>query len=378
MKNKYVLFMWFILFLVTACQGTDGDIKELPTPSETNTPFRPAVMTHTLTVTPSPQPTITNTSTSTAIPAPTQTPSREVVLAAVGDLMFARTIGTQLDEQGAGVPFANVTGVFFQADLVIGNLECAIGLRGTPEAKSYRFEAPPVAAEALAQGGFDLVSLANNHILDYGLEGLEDTYRYLGEQGILTVGAGWNSEQARAPVVLERNGLRIAILAYVDVPVESRSKFDVRQWEAQDQKAGIAWLNIEEMKADIAAARTEADVVIVMFHNGWENRSAPNQFQPVQAYAAIDAGAALVIGSHPHVLQGVERYHGGIIFYSLGNFVFDDFYYPANYSVILLVKLNLEGVVSYDLVPVVLENGIPHLATAEEGNFILKMVPEIP
>lgn len=342
-----------------------------PTWMMTVTPLPPTV-TATVTFTPSLTPTVTLTPTETITATPT--PSREVVLAAVGDMMLARTIGNRLQSQGGEVIFGKVSHLLQAADLAVGNLECAIGLRGEPQPKSYRFLAPPVAALALSQAGFDVLSLANNHILDYGLEGFEDTLRYLGVQGIWTVGAGWNADQARAPLILERNGLRVAFLAYVDVPVESRSKFNTRTWEAAAEKAGVAWLHTSHVAEDVAAARQEADVVVVLFHNGWENRSEPNDFQRLQARTAIDAGAALVIGSHPHVLQEVEEYHGGLILYSLGNFVFDDFVMPANYSVIFSIRLTPAGVAGYSWEGVVLEDGIPRLADEVETARIRKIL----
>jgi poly-gamma-glutamate capsule biosynthesis protein CapA/YwtB (metallophosphatase superfamily) len=236
-----------------------------------------------------------------------------------------------------------------------------------PEDKSYTLKAPPAAAAALQSGRFDLVSLANNHAMDYGFEGLQETQRILDQVGVASVGAGVNFDQAHAPLILSRNGLRMAFLAYADVP-EERDGFDAHQWIATESTPGIAWADPNQIALDVTAARQKADVVIVMLHAGIEiaeYMSIITTDQRLQAYAAIDAGAALVIGSHPHQLESIELYHGGLIAYSLGNFVFDDYRGIANASIILQVRLTKAGFQDYDYVPVLIDNGLPHVITPE-------------
>jgi len=228
--------------------------------------------------------------------------------------------------------------------------------------------------QALALAGVDVVSLANNHALDFGFEALADTQQLLAERSIAFAGAGPNEAAARAPVIVERNGLRVAFLAYVDVPVETRTGFDTRQWIATADTPGVAWADAEHMAADVAAARARADVVIVLLHFGLEGRPQITAAQRAQAHAAIDAGAALVLGAHPHVLQPVEQYRGGLIAYSLGNFVFEGFTFPENYSAIFTATLTREGVGEYGWIPVVVEAGLPRLATPDEATNILALV----
>jgi poly-gamma-glutamate synthesis protein (capsule biosynthesis protein) len=292
--------------------------------------------------------------------------SGRVTLDAVGDIMLGRTVGDQVLTKGPQVVFAGVQSILDAADIRVGNLECALTDLGTPAHKLYTLRAPPAAAKALSLGKFDVVSLANNHAMDYGYEGLSDAQKTLGQAGIATVGAGANFDQAHTPVFLQRNGLRLAFLAYVDVPVE-RDGFDTRTWVASASQPGIAWADPDQIKADVSAARLKADLVIVLLHSGIEiNTYLPNisDNQRLEAHAAIDAGAALVIGSHPHFLQSIERYHGGLIAYSLGNFVFDDYQGVADATIILRVTLTRLGVQSYDTVPVLIENGLPHVITA--------------
>lgn len=323
------------------------------TPTPTATPATPVP-------TPPPPPAATASPTPTPTATPTPVPAR-VLLAAVGDVMPGRSVGARLEREGAGAAFAAVRDILAGADIAIANLESPIATGGAPAPKAYAFRAPPAAAEALALAGIDLVSLANNHALDYGPAALAETRALLAERGIASIGAGPDRAAAHAPAAIARGGLTIAFLGYVTVPVEGGG-FDPRVWAATDGAAGVAWLDVATMTAEVASAARGADLVVVMLHFGMEWQPRPSPAQREQARAAIDAGAALVVGSHPHVLQEVEAYGGGLIAYSLGNFVFDGFPDPANDSAILLVELGAGGVEGHELVPVRIVDGIPTLA----------------
>ena len=294
--------------------------------------------------------------------------------------MLARTVSDQVHSHGSEIVFAGVQSVLDSADLLVGNLECAITTRTERQPKSYTFAAPPETAQALVVAGFDVLSLANNHAMDYGSQGLLDTRSTLSQSGIASVGAGVNAAEAHAPVILERNGLRLAFLAYVDVPEETGG-FDTHTWNATASQPGVAWADLDQITTDISAAKAQADVVVVQLHSGNEVGTyipavSPNQ--RAEAHAAIDAGAALVIGSHPHILQTIEQYHGGLIAYSLGNFVFDNYLGTANATIILRVVLTPAGVESYDWVPVLIENGLPRLAAETEAPAIGTLVAPKP
>jgi poly-gamma-glutamate capsule biosynthesis protein CapA/YwtB (metallophosphatase superfamily) len=324
-----------------------------------------------------------NTLMPTATPTLTQTnsaaPSVQVTLIAVGDMMLGRTVGEQIVAKGPQVVFTGVQSVLDAADILVGNLECALTNLGTPEHKSYLLKAPLSAARALSLGKFDVVSLANNHAMDYGFQGLADAQKNLSLLGIASVGAGANYAQAHAPVFLQHNGLHLAFLAYVDVPVE-KDGFDAHTWIATDSRPGVAWAYPDQIKADVAAARLKADLVVVLLHSGIEistYMSDVTDNQRSEAHAAIDAGAALVLGSHPHQLQPIERYHGGLIAYSLGNFVFDDYRGIANATIILRVVLTRAGVQSYGYIPVLIDNGLPHVITEDLAPAISTMVAPI-
>lgn len=286
-----------------------------------------------------------------------------MTLVAVGDIMLARTIGQRVVSTGPEVVFGDaIAPLLSDADVAIGNLECAISESGAPQPKGYTFRAPPATLDALQLAGFDVLSLANNHALDYGSGALEDTVAHLRGRGIQTVGAGENISAAQSAQFVQRNGLTIAFVGLVDVPAEGAG-FSRQTWEAGPESWGVAWADRDTVVASVERARRSADVVVAMLHFGAEYADSPSSSQQSLARAAIDAGAALVIGSHPHVLQEVEEYAGGLIAYSLGNFVFDGFDGPSNRSAILRVTLTASGVVGWELLPVnIVENGLPRLA----------------
>lgn len=285
---------------------------------------------------------------------------QRVTLAAVGDVMLGRTIGEAMQRHGTDYPYAHVAPVLREADVAFGNLEVALTDGGTKANKDYTFRAPTAYAASLAAAGFDVMALANNHALDYGMAGITDGAAALRSHGVLPVGAGGNEAQAREPAVVEANGLRIAFVACVAVPDDSGTGYGRAQMEAGPNRPGVYWCEPEKVAQDVRAAASRADVVVLSMHAGFEYTETPNQLQQSVARAAIDAGAALVLGGHPHVLQGVEFYRGGVIIYSLGNFIFDldnadraQPGLPSVLSVIFRVTLDGDGVRGIEFVPVV-------------------------
>jgi poly-gamma-glutamate synthesis protein (capsule biosynthesis protein) len=214
----------------------------------------------------------------------------------------------------------------------------------------------------MADAGVDLVSLANNHAVDFGRTALVDTLDYLDAAGIGVAGGGRDAAEARAPEVATVNGLRVAFLGYAGQMVE-RSGWRTSDGEASTSAAGIAIGRPEEVAADVATARAAADVVVVLMHAGIEGNTEPAPVQRAIAEAALRAGASLVIGHHPHVLQGTWQDGGRLVAWSLGNFVFDGFdgFYAdrANDSAILDVTVTTSGVESFDWLPVVVVDGLP-------------------
>ena len=299
-----------------------------------------------------------------------------VSLAAVGDIMLDRTLGTAILNGRLEYPFANVAPLLQQADLTIGNLECALGDIGQPADKSYTFQAPPAAAQSLALAGFDLVSLANNHALDFGPESLLQGIGLLNDQNIAAVGAGANAAAAHAPAIFEVKGLRLAFLAYANVPVEGRPPyFDTQSWTATENSPGLAWATAEQIRADVGMIRPEVDHVIVILHSGHEYVAEVTPLQQELGHAAIEAGASIVIGHHTHILQGVEFYQGGVIVYGLANFAFTIEGPPE--TAILQAWLDQSQVRQISLVPAFVElelGGQPRLADAWEAPAILQQI----
>lgn len=365
----------FLIIFLAACSneiplGTSpGAIHPTETIQVTATLASSATSTET--PTPSSSPTQTGTPTPTETPTLTMEPS-PVTLMAVGDIMMARTVGDRILAEGPEVVFANMMSILSTADILAGNIECSITDRGAPESKFYTFAAPPLSAEALGLAGFDIAVLGNNHSLDYGQEGMAQTLELLEEQGIAPLGIGVG-EAAAGPLILEKNGLRLAFLSYVDVPVEY-TKFDTHSWIATDTTPGIAWGYAEDIQADVRAAKEKAHVVIVFMHFGYEEMEMPVRFQRDLAIAAINAGATAVIGSHTHVIQHVEEYHGGLIAYSMGNFVFDDYGIFENRSAVLRLVVDETGMLSYDFYPVLIVKGLPEPASPSMSAEILRIL----
>jgi len=265
---------------------------------------------------------------------PLAVPAEEIVINAVGDIMLAGRWVPLLRNKGYDFPFGGVKAELAKGDINLANLESPIAVGGNEfVAKQYRFRAEPGLAPALARAGFNMVNLANNHIMDYGEEALAETMLNLEAAGIRWVGAGEDLADARKMALCTVKGAKVAFLGYSLIrPVE---------FFAAKQRPGTApgWETL--FVEDIALARSEADYVIVSFHWGREGSDTAQPNQRSAAHRAIEAGADVVIGHHPHVLQGVERYKNGIIFYSLGNFVFAS--RSKTSAVSALVRLRLNG-----------------------------------
>jgi len=294
----------------------------------------------------------------------------EITIAAVGDIMLARDVADSVRRFGASYPFADAAPILQAADIAIGNLECVISTRGEPADKYFVFRAPPETAVALRRAGLDLMTLANNHTLDYGPIAFYDTLRLLEMMGIRGVGAGRDEREALAPVVVRVRGMRLAFLAFARYPPESIGTFQGTEFIATADQPGIAWAEIETISTAVAAAKREADLVIVALHAGYEYLYTPGEFQRAAARAAIDAGASLVLGHHSHTWQPIEFYGNGVILYSTGNFVFDQ--ESSTDTAIATLRLDRRGVRQIELTPmVIVGHGRPVLPSADDARRIL-------
>lgn len=245
-------------------------------------------------------------------------PQKEIILIFVGDIMLDRGVKYMIEKYGQQdykFPFLKITPHLKDADLLFGNLEGPISDKGRKVGSIYSFRMKPEAIEGLKFSGFDLLSLANNHIFDYGKLAFEDSLIRLKMAGIDYVGAGFNEMEAYSGVIKQVNKTKIGFLALTNLGSES--------WAAKENNSGIAWLTKESLKKSLARIRNQADLLFVSFHYGDEYKKESNDFQREISHFAIDQGADLVVGHHPHVVQPIEQYRGKYIVYSLGNFVFD-------------------------------------------------------
>lgn len=234
-----------------------------------------------------------------------------------GDIMLSRYVGRVAREKhDPAWPLHEVANLFGSADIAFANLESPFSDRGRSVDKGMIFRAEPEMVAALESAGIDVVSTANNHARDCGRYGIEFTLDLLGRHGILAAGTADSGQLAHEGVILARKRVGFGFLGYT---------FDQSNGNHADVDERVAMMDTERMRADVSSLRERTDVVIVSMHAGNEYQPTPNVFQQRFARAAIDAGASLVVGHHPHVVQPVERYGNGIIFYSLGNLVFDQF-----------------------------------------------------
>lgn len=322
----------------------------------TSTPQEPQTVNEEQTVLPS----------SNNAPAPQ---SEEVSLVAVGDISYSRAVERMVKKNNNTLyPFLKVQDYFESADVVFGNLETPITPGATIPDFNMMFRSNPGTEQALKEVGFSIVSLANNHTPNFGAKGLSDTFKYLDEAGIKYVGAGENAQRANEAIIVEEKGIKFAFLAYNDNDVVPPS------YQAGENRAGTAFMDTQTMVQAVREAKPKADYVIVSMHSGNEYVAKPNDSQVNFAHAAIDAGADLIIGHHPHVVQTMEKYKGKFIFYSLGNFVFDQPQMEQTKQG-LAVKINFskDEIQRISFLPVYTENiGQPRVAKASEAEKILQ------
>jgi poly-gamma-glutamate synthesis protein (capsule biosynthesis protein) len=208
----------------------------------------------------------------------------------------------------------DVADLFSKADIAFVNLESPFWDKKPIGNSELIFRAEPDSIAALKLAGIDVVSTANNHARDCYGQGVGFTLAWLKQNGIAAAGSGETAAAAHAGCILERNGWRFGFLGYT---------FDQSNGNHPDIDPRIAMLDVEQMRQDVAAMKRRAEVVIVSMHAGAEYWTHTHPNQTAFARAAVEAGARVVVGHHPHVVQPVERYRDGVIFYSLGNLVFD-------------------------------------------------------
>ncbi|MBD3362799.1 CapA family protein [Candidatus Dojkabacteria bacterium] len=290
-------------------------------------------------------------------PQITEEVQQEVTILFAGDTMLARSIGDMIIT--GENPFKYVKDEFIKYDFVILNLECVVSDRGAPFAgKKFTFQAPVRAISTLELSGVDIVSLSNNHTMDYGNNAFLDMIQRLDNSEIRYFGGGRDRKAAFAPLIIQRNGISIALLAFNEP----------ESWvtKAGEDSAGTAWYQEDYLFDSITEAEDTADVTIVVTHWGTEYSREFSGDQQIKAQKMIDAGADLIVGAHPHVIQGFEVYEGKYIYYSLGNFAFDQMPHRGDGSGKgNMLEMSIEGNGNYQtrLIPIQLTNeGLPSLS----------------
>ncbi len=275
-------------------------------------------------------PQVSATSSSSAAPEG----SAEITLAFAGDVHFAERTLRLLSEPDTA--FGPVAQIFSAADVAMVNLESAVTTRGTPEPKTFHFRAPPTAYRAIAAAGIDVVTVANNHALDYGRVGLTDTLASAAAVGMPVVGAGKNASEAYRAWTTTIKGVTIAFLGFSQVAELST------RWSAQDDRSGIAMaFDTARATAAVKAAKAAADVVVVYVHWGQEYNKCPTSQMKTFASRMAAAGATMIVGTHAHVLLGDGWLGQTFVQYGLSNFLW--WYNDAGSNDTGVLRVTLRG-----------------------------------
>jgi poly-gamma-glutamate synthesis protein (capsule biosynthesis protein) len=295
----------------------------------------------------------------------------QVSLIAVGDIMLTRGVETKIAKYGSDYPFLKIRDYLNNGDIVFGNLETPIAEGRAIKPGEMLFRSNPGLEKELKASNFSIVSLANNHTLNFGRSALTETFQYLNEVGIKYVGAGINLEQAYSPTIIKINNFSFAFLAFNDID------FTPESYGATEELPGIAFMNEERMVQAVKQAKNQADFVIVSMHSGYEYHNEPNEKQKRFARLAIKSGAEMVIGHHPHVVQSIEKYNDKYIFYSLGNFIFDQMWSEeTREGAIIKVIFDKSGVKDFEIKATkIYDYCQPDILSSKESEPILKRMP---
>ena len=273
-----------------------------------------------------------------------------------GDVMLSRHVArVARGKHDAAFPLRDLASVLQAADIAFVNLESPFSDRGAMTEHGMIFKAEPEMIAGLELAGIDIVSTANNHARDRDVYGVTYTLELLAKHSIVAVGTAKSAEEVHKGAALVRNGVRFGFLAYT---------YDQANGNRKDQDDRVAMMDVAQMRRDVAALKERTDVAIVSMHAGTEYAPKPNAQQKEFAHAAVDAGATVVVGHHPHVQQPWEEYGGGAIFYSLGNLVFDQFQRAETQKGALAeVVFNGKTLMHAGVLPVDIVRTVPRLAT---------------
>jgi poly-gamma-glutamate synthesis protein (capsule biosynthesis protein) len=297
-----------------------------------------------------------------------ETPSFTIL--ATGDTMLGSWAENTLSDSGYSYPFQKIESDIAGADIFFTNLEAPFGTVGKPFEKRFTFRVKPGLVNVLLAGKINLVSLANNHTMDYGADCLQQTLEILDKHHIKYAGAGINLKEARKPAILSINNKKVGFLSY-------SLTFPEEFW-ATDTTAGTCFPAEEFVFQDVSRLKDSCDFVIVSCHWGQELMETPKEYQRELAHQLIDYGADVILGHHPHVVQGVEFYKDKLIAYSLGNFIFGSYSDKARDSFLLKITVLEDHRMVAQIVPINVYNKEVEfrpepLASERKKQFIEKM-----
>ncbi len=288
---------------------------------------------------------------------PTRCKAQSISLTAVGDVMMGRGVEEKCLKYGWDYPFQNIGPILHASDIAFGNLECVVSSQGERMSRAITLRANPACLPALKRAGFTLMSVANNHAMDYGRAAFADTLHGLKGQSIQPVGGGETYDAAAAGTVMVKNGIRVGIVGF--------SAFPNVAGPYAPLEPSIAILSDERLVQSVRDLKKRSDVVIVSCHWGIEGYTHHAPMQERLAHLAIDSGADLVLGHHPHVAQEIEKYHNGVIVYSLGNCVFDSRSRGGNAGLLFRCTITAHGVTAYGAKPLSIKDCRPTPAVAK-------------
>lgn len=283
-----------------------------------------------------------------------------VRLMAVGDI--------SLQTRNNRHPFEGVKEVFNRKDILFGNLETVLSNQGEKRQKSVLLYSPPEKVRYPKEVGFDVLNIANNHILDLGMEGVRDTLDILSKNGLNFIGANNDKKSVSNHLILEKNGIKFGFLGYTIGRLKTPKGIFINKFEEK------------KIIADVESIKDKCDFIVVSLHWGIENVFYPSPKQIEFAHNLINHGATLILGHHPHVIQGIEEHKNGLVAYSLGNFQFDPKVSQSktNESIVLCVNFTEKGIKNYEIVPIVIDKGlVPVIVEGQIKNKILDFISEI-
>ena len=296
-------------------------------------------------------------------------------LTAVGDIMLGRRVG-QRHRADPGAPLKPLAKRLAAAEITVGNFESTLSADGSPTQGGDSFAASTRVRPGLRAAGFDLLSLANNHVGDYGDAALRQTLARFDSGRIQTVGAGRNLDAARRPVIIERDGVRVGFLAVDSIgetPAATRARAGTNRLNMPPRTGPLNRSHLRRITSDIRALDSRADAVVVLTHWGTQYTHRPESSQRIASRAFADAGADLVIGGHPHWVQGYEMAGSAVVVHSLGNFVFDmDFQTKTREGILLEIVLWGGAVKAVEPVPYVIDDAFtPRLVRGTRAERII-------